>query len=357
MEGFLKRFRKGAGTLPPEAAPVREPAPATAAIDGMPAFDFASGLEWIEGFPVPDWGKVHDWMEGLPEERRMQGWDACERGWLLHLRDALGPAFHLARSDVSIVLSSLDPRETRYALDFMERTYKRIMHVLKGVAEAPPWDQDLLIVFDDQDAYYRYASRYYRGGGEFATSSGMHISRGRSHFITTRADLTVVEPVIAHEMTHGCVAHLPLPLWLNEGLAVNTERRLAGRAPQRFTPEEMHAKLQRFFGEDEVQEFWSGKSFQRTDDGNMLSYELARIFVEHLAADWSRFARFANAAHYEDAGAAAAREHLGVELGAMAAALLEREDPAPFAPRPERWREPAGHVPAAIEKPLNHPNG
>ena len=42
-----------------------------------------------------------------------------------------------------------------------------------------------------------------------------------------------------HEMTHGSVAHLPLPLWLNEGLAVNTERRLAGAtgAPARSAPE------------------------------------------------------------------------------------------------------------------------
>ena len=322
MEGFLKRFRKGAGTLPPAAPPVREPAPAHAVIDGMPAFDFASGLEWIEGFPLPVWGAVGDWMEGLPEERRMEGWAACEHGWLLHFRDALGPAFHLAKSETAMVLSSLDPRETQYALAFMERTFKRIMHVLKGVAEAPPWDHDLLVVFDDQDAYYRYASRYYDRGGEFATSSGMHISHGRSHFITTRADLTAVEPVIAHEMTHGCLAHLPLPLWLNEGLAVNTERRLAGRVPDLHTPAEMLAKLRGFFGERELQEFWSGQSFQRTDDGNLLSYELARIFVEHLATDWSRFARFVNAAHHRDAGAAAAREHLGLDLDAMAAALL-----------------------------------
>ena len=333
METFLKRFRKGAGTLPPASPPVREPAPARVALEGLAPFDLRAGLEWVEGFPVPDWGRVQDWLRMAPEERFMEAWGACERGWLLHLRDALGPGFHLAQGEVSMVLSSLEPRETRYALEFMERTYKRIMHVLKGVAEAPPWDHDLLVVFDDQDAYYRYASRYYAGGGEFATSSGMHISHGRSHFITTRADLAVIEPVVAHEMTHGCLAHLPLPLWLNEGLAVNTERRLAGRVPERHTPEEMHAKLLRFFGPAEVQEFWSGRSFQRSDDGNMLSYELARILVEHLAADWSRFARFANAAHFSDAGAAAAREHLGVDLGAFVAALLERDDPGACRPQ------------------------
>ena len=343
METFLKVFRKGAGTLPQASPAVPGVAPTMVAPDGLPAFDLGAGLEWIERFPVPRWPLVEEWLTSLPEERQAEAWRACERGWLLHFRDALGPRYHLAQNETALVLSSLDPRETRYALDFMGRTFKRIMHVLKGVAEAPPWDHDLLIVFDDPDSYYRYASRYYAEGGEFATSSGMHISRGRSHFITTRADLTVIEPVVAHEMTHGCLAHLPLPLWLDEGLAVNTERRLAGRVPDLCTPEEMRAKLLRFFGEAEVQEFWSGVSFRRTDDGNLLSYELARIFVEHLAADWSRFARFVNAAHYGDAGAAAAREHLGVELGAMAAALLERGDAAPYEPRP---------APSSI-----HPNG
>ena len=332
METFLKLFRKGAGTLPPAPAAERGAAPAAVVLAGLPPFDLDARLEWIEGFPVPDWGAVEDWMRAVPEERQMDAWRACERAWLLHFRDALGPGFHLARSEVSMVLSSLEPRETQYALAFMERTFKRIMHVLKGVAEPPPWDQDLLIVFDDQDAYYRYASRYYEHGGEFAGSSGMHISRGRAHFITTRSDLSVIEPVVVHEMTHACLAHLPLPLWLDEGMAVNTERRLVGRAPDLFTPEEMHAKLVKFFGEAQIQEFWSGKSFRRSDEGNMLSYELARIFVEHLAADWSRFARFANAAHHSDAGAAAAREHLGVELGAIAAALLGRDDARPYEP-------------------------
>lgn len=334
MHEFLKLFRKGAGTLPPLGAPPPEAAPRTVALEGLAPFDLAASLEWVEGFPVPRWSAVHAWLRSLPEARQDEAWRACELGWLLHFRDALGPGFHLAQGEVSMVLSSLDPRETRYALAFMERTYKRIMHVLRGVAEAPPWRQDLLVVFDDEESYYRYASRYYEAGGEYAASSGMHISRGRGHFITTRSDLTVIEPVVAHEMTHACLAHLPLPLWLDEGLAVNTERRLAGRVPDLLSPEELHGKLAGFFGPAELQEFWSGTSFRRADDGNMLSYELARILVDQLAADWSRFARFVNAAHHADAGAAAAREHLGIDLGALAAALLQRDDAAPCRPRP-----------------------
>ena len=40
-------------------------------------------------------------------------------------------------------------------------------------------------------------SYYYAEDGEFATSAGMHISAGCSHFVTRKADLSAIEPVIA----------------------------------------------------------------------------------------------------------------------------------------------------------------
>ena len=149
----------------------------------------------------------------------------------------------------------------------MNRTRKRILQVLDGVAHVPDLGKDILIVFDDEENYYRYVSYYYPEGGEYAFSGGMHISTGCSHFVTVKADLRSIEPVIAHEMTHGCVAHLPLPRWLDEGLAVNTERRLADSGRAQYTPQQMHEKHLVFWGDTEVQQFWSGESFFRADDG------------------------------------------------------------------------------------------
>src|SRR5439155_15479306 len=128
----------------------------------------------------------------------------------------------------------------------------------------PEWGKDILIVFDDVDAYYRYVSHYYPESGEFGLSSGMYINVGCGHFVTVKSDLRVIEPVIAHELTHGCVSHLSLPAWLNEGLAVNTEQCLSPPGPPRFTPRQMHNKHRRFWGHSEIQEFWSGKSFLRS---------------------------------------------------------------------------------------------
>src|SRR5688572_25195416 len=72
----------------------------------------------------------------------------------------------------------------------------------------------------------------------------------------------------------------------------------------------MHGKHQRFWKEADIQHFWSGHSFGRTDDGNSLSYDLARIIVEQLAKDWESFKRFVLAARHDDGGEAAARERL-----------------------------------------------
>ena len=344
---MLGLLRKLAGNRSEADAAARVPAPAKVEAGGAPAFDVHANLHDRDDMPVLDWDAVHAWVESLPEPARPAAWLGCERAWLAHLRDALGPHFRLDEGDTAIVVSSLEPRPARHAVEFMERTLKRILHVLAGVARPAEWGKDLLVVFDDAESYYRYVSKYYPDKGEFAFSSGMCLDRGCGHYVTTKGDLLAIEPVIAHEMTHGRVGHLPLPLWLNEGLAVNTVQRVTNPSPPLHTPQEMHFKHLAFWGPREVQEFWSGKSFRRPDEANMLSYDLARILVDQLSADWPRFAAFANAARYEDGGEAAAREHLGVGLGSLVAAILERAPDASLDPQPETWREPAEHVPAA----------
>lgn len=261
--------------------------------------------------------------------------------WLLRVRDSLGGAYRLETQGRAIVLSSLEMNVARSTLGFMTKTPRRIMTVLDGVAAFPEWGHDILIVFDDDETYYRYVSHFYEEAGEFAASGGMFINDGCSHFVTMKSDLRVVEPTIVHEMTHACLSHLPIPAWLNEGLAVNTERRLSPPSvPDLLTPHQMHAKHKAFWDAARVQEFWSGKSWLRTDDGNMLSYDLARILVSEFAADWHAFRRFTLKADTSDAGHAAALEHLNIDLGAAVCAVLELEPDGSWRPAPDRWPDP-----------------
>ena len=324
------------------------PSPTAILVDGLEPFSFVAHIKTHDAFPIVDWDPVERWIaDSVPESQRAAAWGDCERAWLSHFRDALGPAYRLDEGPTAMVLSSLEPRLSRSTLSFMERTLKRIGAVLAGITEIPAWGKDLLIIFEDENQYYDYVSYYYPESGEFSFSSGMHITRGCSHFVTTRGGLQALEPTIAHEMTHGCLAHLPIPLWLNEGIAVNTEHRLTGVAPRLYTPEQMNMKHKRFWGKGEIQEFWSGISFRRTDDGNMLSYDLARILVEQFAKDWGAFKAFTLAADYADSGSAAALEHLRISLGAAATAVLEQASSPDWEPDPDAWEAKAETVPAA----------
>jgi hypothetical protein len=96
--------------------------------------------------------------------------------------------------------------------------------VLEGIADPASGASDLLVVFDEPTPTTVRVAVLPEKRRVRVQQRHAH-RRGLQHFITTKADLRSIEPVIAHEMTHACVQHLPLPLWLNEGLAVNTEQR------------------------------------------------------------------------------------------------------------------------------------
>ena len=327
--------------VPPVSdAPVPgEPAPRQVLAPGVAPFEVGPALIDANGLPLLDWHAVEAWVAGLPDAAsRAQAWAACERAWMAHLADALGPGYRLQGKGSALLVSTLPEPLAQATLTFVNKTVQRILRTLDGVASVPEWGQDLLIVFDDDDTYYRYGAHYYPEAGEFATSSGMYIHDGCGHFVMVRADLHAVEPVIAHELTHACLGHLPIPAWLNEGLAVNTEQRLTPR-PALQDPRQLRSRHLAFWGQDEIQQFWSGKSFLRNDEGNELSYDLARLLVAQFGADWERFRDFALAAHLADGGAAAAWQHLQMDLGAVACAVLAHEPDPRWAPLPEQWKE------------------
>lgn len=334
LRGWLGRHEPAPPPGPPELPPT------TLQAEGVPPLPIDETLLQIEhGLPHFDWPRVQAWVDTIPAPAaRSAAWCAAELAWLRHLGQALGVDYRVASQDRAALLSTLEPAVARATLDFMRRTGRRIVQLLDGLAQPAAEGHDILIVLDDEASYYAYVAHGYgTDGGEFAFSGGMYIDAGCGHFVTRRADLQAVEPVIAHEMTHACLSHLPLPAWLNEGLAVNTEQRLCPPPRPALSPLQMHARHQAFWGVAEIQQFWCGSSFLRTDEGQELSYDLARILVSQFGADWARLAEFARAAGAADGGLSAARQHLGLDLGDAVCALLERDPDPAWSPRPEHW--------------------
>jgi hypothetical protein len=315
-----------------------EPPPSEVVVEGAPRFAVDEHCERRQGYMLMAWADVHHWLSKIElSKHQSAAWREAKRAWLLHMRCALGPSFKLRESKNVLLLSSLETKVASATLDYMERTLQRVTRMLDGVARMPVAEQEVMIIFDDEESYYRYVSCYYPEAGEYASSGGMHINAGCSHYATVKADLRLIEPVIAHEMTHGCLDHLPLPAWLNEGLAMNVEHQLFP-TPQPHTSRQLHAKHLTFWRPQTIQEFWSGRSFLRPDEGSMVSYDLARLMVEQMSHPWEPFKQFVLAADGADAGFAAAREHLGVDLGEVVCALLEQTSPtALWTPDPGQW--------------------
>jgi hypothetical protein len=323
-----------------EAAPLQLDAP------GVPPFALQEHMGLVNGLPFMDWHAARAWTAGIADEaERQRATEQAQRAWLLHLRDAFGDHFRLHETPQAWVLSSLESRVVLATADYVARTRERVVRVLGRLADPAAQQRSIVLVMDHDEDYYAYVACYYPDtpveGEVFAFSSGMFVHAGCPHFLVKRADLTAIEPVIAHEMTHSALAHLRLPTWLDEGLAVNTEHRLTGTPRLIYTPHELQRMHERFWGHAEVQQFWSGRSFHRADDGNLLSYELARILVQQLSRDWPSFERFVLAVSQDDAGARAAREVLGIELGGSVAALMQKPQALGWSPEPTRWEGPA----------------
>ena len=317
----------------------REFAPASIELAGSEPFEIAAHLYESTGAPILDFEALDDWAaQATSQEAGRRARQAGHRAWLLHMRDWLGTHAELVETPDAWVLSGYAPGQARALGEFVSTSRRRINQLLEPLARFPEQERSTLITFDNGDDYYRYVANFYPDEGEFALSGGMFIKAGCPHFVAVLNNLWILEPVIAHEMTHFALAHLSLPLWLDEGLEVNTEHRVSASSQHHTRTIELLKQHQEFWNDATIQEFWTGESFHRTDEGNSLSYDLARAIVNLAGRDWDAFVRFATTARREDGGAAAAREALGVDLGELAVAAINAKAKGPWNPRPEAWK-------------------
>jgi len=310
-----------AAMLPPGF--LKNDVPDSIVLPGITPFSVNEYLLTIHNVPILDWKAFAAWQTEIADPAQQRHATVMgHRAWLCYLKDAIGSHCYLYETDTAFIISSLEPNVIMASAEFIATTRKRINHLLPDVARFPEETKSILIVLDNEDTYYQYVSIYYPDNGDFALSGGMFINAGCPHFVTLRRDLTATEPVITHKLTHSALNYLGLPLWLDEGIAVNSEHRLCPRQSRLGEPREMHARHLRFWNTERIQEFWSGHSFSRQDDGNLLSYDLARILVEYFSRDWAAFARFVLAAKRGDAGRSAARDTLAVDLGQSVCSLF-----------------------------------
>lgn len=327
---------------PGESAGAKAAGRVWAPLEAQPEVD----MVWFDDtrLPIPDWASID--AGGAPTddaETRDAFRTAAAGHWLQALAAALPEAERPYRVHASadfLLLSALGDREVELLLQFCQAARRRILRQLGDAATARSSGRHVLLLFADEDSYYGYVSHFYPDdSGEYARSSGMFIHDGYGHFALFEGDMEAMQPTIVHELTHCLLAHLPIPAWLNEGMAVNTEHGffpwLAHPGHLLYHPEELPRKHLAFWNAQTVQEFWSGKSFLRTDDGNELSYDLAKRLVARLARADAPFRSFLREADRRDGGIGA-EAALGLPLESLLVPMLGEGD---WRPRPELWRD------------------
>jgi hypothetical protein len=305
--------------------PVRHAGSAAAGADWHPTLIDLDQVEGIfgfrEGYSRPDWQIIGEAIKkSVPPDRVSEGWTEAAMQWARRVGSDLGEAYCIRWSREFILLSELEPAVAGDLLAYAEGALERIHNLLQDAAWRTGLGKHVIFLFAEDDDYYQYVSDFYRDGVHPA-SGGCLIHRGYVHIALPYLDGRHVRRTLAHELMHNCLAHLRLPLWLNEGLAVIFDRTVAqGRHP--ILDHELRDRHLAFWNAESIQKFWAGASFGEPGDANELSYSLAEIIVNLLLGQSGDFGEFVKHADWQDAGQTAALDVFGGDLGQVAGTFL-----------------------------------
>jgi hypothetical protein len=290
--------------------------------------------------PHPSWGRIGGWIRAMCSlQTQEEAYRQAVRSWLSRLAKSIQGNLAIQESANFHFLSPLNESEAHRTLEFLEHARDTIVRAM-GEQVDPPWQvgKHVVVRFANHDDYYRYASHFYPDG-RHPSSSGMFISEGGYGHIILPPPLGYDRSqfILVHELTHNLLCNLPLPAWLNEGLAMTFENTLLG-VPLPLLNAELVERHRERWTSGSIQEFWMGWSFYDPVDHD-LAYSLAAILMRAIQTDLrpppEDFRRFVLRADHEDAGAIATREHLGLELSDLAATFL---GPGDWSPQPDGWK-------------------
>jgi hypothetical protein len=273
-----------------------------------------------EGFSRPDWKAIGQFVrDHVPGDDLSVTWNYITEKWLKTLAEDLGGDSCVHQSQSFFCLSDLEFNTTKSLLNYVETAEDVIRDILKQAAWSGYHGKHVLLLFSDPDDYFAYISYYYHEGSH-ALSGGVFIRRGYAHIAFPYVNALFAEHVVAHELVHNLLCHLPIPLWLNEGLATSIESQVV-RQPH-IVDRELVDRHCAHWKEANIQTFWAGKSFDVPGEESQLSYSLSQILVKLLSEKGTPFIEFVRHADWRDAGQDAALNFLAQDLGEVLGEFL-----------------------------------
>ncbi|WP_254508544.1 hypothetical protein [Anatilimnocola floriformis] len=286
-------------------------------------------------FAMPDWDRIGEWVELYVEkEDQFKAWTELALQWLHLINEQFGDRYQILETKHFLLFGF--PGEVRLSSlgSHAEDCRRGLQQNLPGLAKFTTPGKTPILIFAGNDAYYAHVADYH-GDGEYGGSSGMHIRNSYSHVAMLQILGNDLFQTSAHELTHAALAHLTLPLWIEEGLAQLFEHDL-GNKQFYLNPKDV-GEQKAFWRAEGLEKFWSGDGFSSPGDMQKHSYQLAEILLRLLLTDYQprwfgfdqsplrKLMNFLKYANRDDAGESAAQMQLGLSLEDIAAKSLGRQ--------------------------------
>jgi hypothetical protein len=300
--------------------------------------DISSHFPESDGYCHPDWLALYERMKESQDEEHWDNiWTKLARRWLTKLHRNLGGSYQCFETQNFLLVVDASRMVALDIGKFAENALKKIGELLIPAAqgEGPP---HVILAFSSEETYYDYISYFY-GDGESPMSSGVYLSgEGYPHFAFPIQKYTSYRATIAHELTHACLSHLRLPLWLNEALAMRMEESMQVAFDSQINEEKIEKHF-KFWNAETIQTFWSGESWKLVGDSNELSYSLATILWRKIEVDMEatreEIGTYIEYAKSEDASEGSLRNVFEMGLEDLVADFLGDGD---WAPKPGVWK-------------------
>ena len=233
-----------------------------------------------EGFCYPDWTAITELIEKtVPENELELAWESVSQQWVGRIRDSLGGNYKIHETKNFLILLDAPERVTRDACEYFEGALRAILFNLDGIASDDGYGKHVVFMFSEADEYYRYI-HHFDPDGENPMSGGSCIADwGYVHFAFPTTDHSSYRTVFVHEMTHGCLTHLKIPLWLNEALAMLMEKEICGTEVFAID-QEIYDKHVAHWDSETIQQFWTGSSWNIPGESFELKLQPSPNFME-----------------------------------------------------------------------------
>lgn len=262
-------------------------------------------------FAHPDWALVGAWVEEHPESDHANLWLEVARHWCSRLAEQFGGGSVVYESPNFLAILPDDPSRARRTLQFFEQKLHELRRLLGASALSKYFGKFMFVVPPTTDGFYAYYSDF-TDDGEHIQPAGVYLNRGYGHVLFPSYDEANHAATIVHELCHALLVHLPLPLWINEGVTQIAEFTLAGRTVA-ADDAKSRAHHRAFWTPERIAGFWDGRSFDIPGDSSALSYDLAlRIISGLLQQNRRGIHELLARAEPHDAGFAASREVYGI---------------------------------------------